>query len=146
LSRPVEPYVTIPPDPAPRPEDPITVPSGTQVAAVQGTPTVDSAAGRGTHVRGHGILERLQLAGLGVAADDNRVEDAQRAPVLDPLQRADQLAPELGIRPKSVEQQLRGGQRKDGAVDRIGHDKTSLLRVREPIFVRGPYRRIVSIG
>jgi hypothetical protein len=50
-------------------------------------------------VHGDGLLP----AGLGVAADEDRVEDAG-APVLAPLQRADRLALGLGIRAKSVEQ------------------------------------------
>ena len=68
----------------------------------------------------------VQLAGLGVAADEERVEDAQRASALDPLQGADEPALELGVGAEPVEQELRGGEREGGTVDLVGHDETSL--------------------
>ena len=51
-------------------------------------------------------LDGAQLAGLGVALEEERVEDAQRAAALDPLQSTDQLALELGVRAEPVEQEL----------------------------------------
>jgi hypothetical protein len=53
---------------------------------------------------GHG----LQLPGLGIALDEERVADAQRSSALDSLQRADQLAFEPRAGAESVDEQLRG--------------------------------------
>ena len=51
-------------------------------------------------------VERGELAGIGIAHDEEDVEDAQRAAALDPLQGAEQPALELGARAEGVDHQL----------------------------------------
>ena len=69
------------------------------------------AAARQSRRRGAPEADRVEVPGFGVALDEQHVEYAQRAAALDPLQRADELTLEIGVRPKSVDQQLSRRQR-----------------------------------
>jgi hypothetical protein len=75
-------------------------------------------------------VDGVQLAGLGVAADEERLDDAQCTPALGPLERADQLPLVLRCRGESVEQQLRGrGSRHRGHAMLAGHGGGCLIRM-----------------
>ena len=81
-------------------------------------------------------LDRDKLGGVGIAHDEQHVEDPQGPAALDPLDRADQPALELGSRRESIDEQLRGGRRAAGSISFPGHVATSL----------GPRARVTSAG
>jgi YrhK-like protein len=56
-------------------------------------------------------IDRDELARVGIARDEEPVEDAQGALDLDPLERADQLALEIGVGAESVHEELPWGTR-----------------------------------
>ena len=53
-------------------------------------------------------VDRQELTGVGIARDEDRVDDPQRASALNPLERTDQPTLEVGIRAKSVDKELGG--------------------------------------
>jgi hypothetical protein len=56
-------------------------------------------------------VHRHQLAGFGIVRHEERVEDSHGASALDPFERPQQSAFEVGARPESVDQELRARRR-----------------------------------
>jgi hypothetical protein len=51
-------------------------------------------------------LDRHELTGIGIARHEERVENPYRTSTLDPLQRADEPALEVGVRSEPVDEEL----------------------------------------